>query len=77
MEDLRRLFWSFIITGELKKVSEDKFNERINICRANTCGSYKKPLGIKTLEKCGSCGCFLNAKARIDEFYIECPKGLW
>lgn len=58
-------------------VSEDKFEERIGICRANSCGSYKKPLGIKTLEKCNECGCFLRAKARIDEFYIKCPKDLW
>lgn len=58
-------------------VSEDKFNERVNICRTNTCGSYKKPLGLRALENCNSCGCFLNAKARIDEFYIKCPKDLW
>lgn len=49
----------------------------MGICRSNKCNSYQNPLGIKAFERCGSCGCFLNIKTRMDEFYIECPKGLW
>jgi len=77
MKTLIKIFWSLIIGGKLKKSSEKTFNKRIEICRTNKCGSYKKPLNMKGLEKCGDCGCFLNLKARIDEFYIKCPQGLW
>ena len=77
MKDLVRLFWSFIIGKGVNIASEDNFNKRISICRQNSCKSYEKPFNIKALEKCGSCGCFLNAKERINEFYIKCPKGLW
>jgi len=77
MKDVIRIFWSYFIGKGVKKASEKKFQERMSICRANTCESYKKPFNIKSLEKCGECGCFLNVKNRIDEFYIKCPKGLW
>ena len=77
MKDLSRLLWSFIIGRGIKKVDNNKFEQRMSICRKNSCKSYKKPFNIKALEKCGDCGCFLNAKARIDEFYIKCPKDLW
>lgn len=77
MKDLSRLFWSFIIGKGIKKVDDNKFKDRMSICRENSCKSYKKPFNVKMLEKCGDCGCFLNAKARIDEFYIKCPKDLW
>ena len=77
MKTLCRLFWDLIIGRGVNKVSEKTFNKRISTCRQNICNSYKKPLGIKSLEKCGACGCFLNVKAKIDEFYIDCPKGLW
>lgn len=71
------IFWSIVIGKGLKKSSEKTFNKRMKICRTNKCGSYKKPLNIKALEKCGDCGCFLNLKTRVDEFYIKCPQGLW
>jgi hypothetical protein len=77
MKTLIYIFWDFLVGKGVKKSSEKLFNKRMSICRSNKCGSYKKPLGVKSLEKCSSCGCFLNLKARIDEFYIDCPKGLW
>lgn len=77
MKDLVKLFWSVIIGKGINKVDDKKFNERMSICRSNSCKSYQKPFNIKALERCGDCGCFLNAKARIDEFYIKCPKDLW
>ena len=77
MKTLCRLFWDLIIGNGVKKASDKKFNNRMSMCRKNICKSYKKPLGLKSLEKCGACGCFLNVKARVDEFYIDCPKGLW
>ena len=77
MKTLVRLFWDIIIGKGFKRASKEVFEHRMSICRENRCGSYRKPLGIKPLEKCKACGCFLNFKNRVDEFYIECPKGLW
>jgi len=77
MKTLIYIFWDYFVGKGVKKSSEKLFNKRMSICRSNTCGSYRKPFGIKALEKCASCGCFLNIKTRMDEFYIECPKGLW
>ena len=77
MKTLIKLFWQIILGKGIKKSSQDAFYSRNVICRKNYCGDYKRPLGIKLLEKCGDCGCFLQAKNRIDEPYIECPKGFW
>ena len=77
MKDLARLFWKLIIGKGVNLASEDTFKKRTSICRANTCGEYKNPLKLGFLEKCGSCGCFLRTKNRIDEFFIKCPKNLW
>lgn len=77
MKTLCRLFWDLIIGGGVKRASDKLFKKRMAMCRKNICHSYKKPLGIRPLEKCGACGCFLNIKARVDEFYVDCPKGLW
>lgn len=77
MKTLVKLFWDIIIGKGFKRASQKTFDERMSICRKNTCNSYQKPLGIKPLERCKACGCFLNFKNRVDEFYIECPKGLW
>jgi len=77
MKILIRLFWNYLAGKGVKKASEKLFNKRIAICRENSCGEYSKPFGIRSIEKCNSCGCFLNLKAKIDEFYIECPKKLW
>ena len=77
MKTLIRLFWDIIIGKGFNRSSEKTFNKRMSICRKNMCFSYRKPLGIKALERCKSCGCFLNVKTRIDEFYNQCPKGLW
>jgi len=72
-----KLLWNYFLGEGVERTTEELFNERIAVCRSNSCGSYKKPLNIKYLEKCGECGCFLNIKARIKEWYVECPKGLW
>tara|TARA_Y100001973_G_scaffold102886_1_gene168891 strand:+ start:135 stop:368 length:234 start_codon:yes stop_codon:yes gene_type:complete len=77
MKDIIRLFWQLIIGKGVKLATEKKYKERISICRKNTCGYYKNPFKLGFFEKCGSCGCFLRTKNRIDEFFIECPKGLW
>lgn len=77
MVTLCRLFWDLIIGGGVKRASDKKLNRRMSICRKNICNSYQKPLGIKPLERCKACGCFLNVKNRVDEWYVECPKGLW
>jgi len=75
--ELRKIFWQLFIGKGVKLASKEKYKERISICRANTCGAYKNPFKLNLLEKCGDCGCFLRTKNRIDEVYIECPKGLW
>ena len=77
MKTLCRLFWDIIIGRGFNRATEKTFNKRMSICRKNMCYSYQKPLGIKPLERCKACGCFLNVKNRIDEFYVKCPKGLW
>ena len=77
MKTLIRLFWNYFSGKGVEKATEETFNKRIDICRSNSCGKYKKPFGVKVLEKCGDCGCFLQSKARIKEWYIDCPKGLW
>jgi hypothetical protein len=77
MKDIMKIFWSYIIGNGVEKATDELFEARMTICRSNTCKSYQKPFKIKALERCGSCGCFLNAKARIDESFIECPKKLW
>lgn len=77
MRTIILLFWNYFAGKGVKKATEELFNKRISICRSNTCGDYEKPFKLKCLERCGDCGCFLNAKARIDEWYVECPKQLW
>jgi|TARA_R110000751_G_scaffold288887_1_gene395038 hypothetical protein len=77
MKILIKLFWDYFAGEGVKRASDNLFSKRMSICRSNSCGEYSKPLGLSPLEKCNSCGCFLNVKARIDEFYIECPKKLW
>tara|TARA_R110001606_G_scaffold343624_1_gene492206 strand:+ start:3487 stop:3720 length:234 start_codon:yes stop_codon:yes gene_type:complete len=77
MKAIINIFWNLLIGKGLKKSSQKTFNKRMKICKSNKCGAYQKPLNIKALERCGDCGCFLNLKARVDEFYIKCPQGLW
>ncbi len=76
-KELRKLFWQIIIGKGVKFASQEKFNDRLSICRSNKCGEYKKTLGVKFLEKCNACGCFLQSKNRIEEDFIKCPKGYW
>tara|TARA_R100001015_G_C4515357_1_gene85847 strand:- start:106 stop:348 length:243 start_codon:yes stop_codon:yes gene_type:complete len=77
MKTLIYIFWDLLVGKGVRKTSEKTFNKRIKTCRSNECGVYKKPLGMEILEKCGACGCFLKLKARMNEPYIKCPKGLW
>jgi hypothetical protein len=77
MKDLKKLFWQLIIGKGIRIASKDLYEKRMNICRANHCGVYKNPMGLKLMERCGDCGCVLRVKTKIDESYIECPKGWW
>ena len=76
MKTIMKLIWQIIIGKGIKIADTNLYNSRIKICRSNKCGHYKNmfKLGI---EKCGACGCFLKTKCRVDEPYVECPKGLW
>jgi len=77
MIELKKLFYQ-LIAGKGIKIATDKlYKKRISICRSNKCGVYKKPFKLRLMEKCGDCGCLLRSKCRIDEFYIECPRGFW
>jgi hypothetical protein len=77
MEDLKKLFWKLVIGEGLNLAPKKVYEKRMKICRSNKCGSYKDPLKMKVLEKCGECGCFLKVKTKIDESFIDCPKNLW
>jgi|TARA_R110002074_G_scaffold1973_3_gene11883 hypothetical protein len=77
MKNLGRLFWQLIIGKGISLVDDDTYKYRIDKCRSNICGVYKKPFGIGFLEKCGDCGCNLRTKNRINEWYIKCPKNWW
>jgi hypothetical protein len=77
MKDLRRLFYQLILGKGIKIASKELYDKRMGICRSNPCNEYKNPLGLKVLEKCGACGCFLRAKNNIDEKFIYCPKNWW
>jgi hypothetical protein len=77
MKELRKIFWQLIVGKGISLADNSKYKERTSICRSNVCGVYKKTLGLNLIENCGDCGCFLQAKNRIDEFYIKCPKDLW
>ena len=77
MKTIIKILWHYLAGEGVREADDTLFNKRISICRANSCGYYKKPFNLKPLEKCGNCGCFLNLKARIDEPYIECPVKLW
>ena len=74
MKAIILLFWNYFAGKGVKRADESLYEKRISICRTNSCGSYRNNFNI---ERCGDCGCFLAAKARIDEWYIECPKKLW
>lgn len=76
-KELRKLFWQMLIGKGVKFASQEKFENRIAICRSNKCGEYKQPLKMQFLEKCKACGCFLQSKNRIEEDFISCPKGYW
>ena len=75
--DIKKLIKQLFIGKGVKTTSKKVYKERLSICRANTCKSYKNPLKLGLFENCGECGCFLRIKNRIDEFYIQCPKKLW
>jgi hypothetical protein len=77
MKELRKIFWQLIVGKGISLASKEVYEKRTAICRSNACGVYKKPLKLKLAENCGECSCFLQAKNRIDEFYIKCPKDLW
>ncbi len=74
MKTIILIFWNFF-AGKGVKRNEELYKKRIAICKSNSCGMYRKQLGV--IDRCADCGCFLAAKARIDEWYIKCPKALW
>lgn len=76
MKTIMKLIWQLIIGKGIKLAKPELYKLRIKICRSNRCGQYKNPLKLG-IEKCGECGCFLKSKCRVDEPYVECPKGLW
>ena len=71
MKDLRKLFYQFFLGKGIKIASKELYDKRMDICRSNPCGVYKNPLGLKILEKCGACGCFLRAKNDFDKFIVN------
>lgn len=75
--ELKRLLLQLLIGKGIKLADKKTYKERLSICRSNVCKSYKNPLKLNVLEKCGECGCFLRLKNRVDEFYISCPKKHW
>jgi hypothetical protein len=52
----------------MKKVSEEEFNKRLDICKK--CDKFDD----KSV-RCKQCGCFLNIKASWNS--EKCPLGLW
>jgi hypothetical protein len=63
-----------------KEHVEEIAEERLTICRQNTCNSYDEKgetekVVVKGFESCGDCGCNLSLKTR--SLSSECPKGLW
>ena len=77
MKTVIKLIWQIIIGKGIKLADSKLYKKRIDICRSNKCGHYKNPLHLRLLEHCGACGCFLKTKCRVDEPYVECPKGWW
>ncbi len=55
-------------TGEDLTVSNDEFERRMSICRG--CPYFKPQFSI-----CGSCGCGLELKARLNG--MKCPLAKW
>lgn len=56
------------VMAGLPVLSDEKTQERLEICRSNQCGNYKDG-------SCRKCGCNLPLKARWAE--QKCPEGLW
>jgi hypothetical protein len=57
-----------MLGGDGLLVTEDIYNERMNIC--NSC-----PFFIKESKRCTKCGCFMEAKTRLKKTY--CPINKW
>lgn len=58
-------------------VPKEKLEARMKQCKGCP---YHQPglfscLGFKHFDKCGMCGCFLKAKARLKD--AACPVGVW
>lgn len=65
-------------------VEKSQAQERMDICRKNTCGHFREKM-----ERCGKCGCFLRVKTKLvydpirtvlnggKKILTVCPDGLW
>lgn len=61
---------------EKQKLSKERkaiFESRLAACKA--CEHSKVTLGVKTLIRCGICGCFVEVKARFPNQH--CPEDRW
>lgn len=56
------------VTTGMKKTGEELYQERLGICE-------ECPLLIRDSMRCGKCGCFVRAKAKMDS--AKCPEGKW
>lgn len=56
--------------NKCKTVDQAELDRRLEICRSNICGLYEADG-----ERCRSCGCFMNLKARAASEH--CPVELW
>jgi len=56
------------VTGADITVSNDEFERRMSICKG--CPKFQPDMSV-----CGECGCFLNAKARLNG--MKCPMSKW
>ena len=62
-------------------VAEQETERRINICREcpdatrNDAKKFQQFKGLTNLSQCRQCGCFIKAKARLDD--SRCPVGKW
>lgn len=56
------------LAGDPTLASEEISNSRLEIC--NTCEFF-----IKESARCSKCGCFMNAKIKLQA--VRCPIGKW
>lgn len=57
-----------MLNPNIPRVSEEKADERIGICR--TCDRF-----INTTTQCKECGCIMPAKVKLEA--ATCPLGKW